>query len=169
MENLIISLKVVLPLFIFITLGAILKKVRLLDDNSVSKMNGIIFMVFFPVLLFNNIHSSRFDNIFNTKLLLFCIIGVIVLMFLALFIIHFLEKDNRKKSVLVQSIFRSNLLLFGLPIISAMYGEESLGSASIVVALTVPLFNFLAVILLESYRGGRINALRVIKQIIKKV
>ena len=41
-------------------------------------------------------------------------------------IIPKIEKNDKRKGVLVQAIFRSNFVLFGLPIAISLFGEENL-------------------------------------------
>ncbi len=90
-----------------------------------------------------------------------------ILVFLLLFIIiPLLEKDNRKRGVIIQGIFRSNFVIFGVPVCEALFGQNATGVASMLIAIVVPLFNFLAVICLEIYRGGNINFKKIIKGII---
>ena len=55
MENLILSLNVVLPLFITMSLGYFLKSLNMFDNNTLDTMNNITFKSFLPMLLFYNI------------------------------------------------------------------------------------------------------------------
>jgi predicted permease len=76
-------------------------------------------------------------------------------------------KDKKKCSVMIQGVFRSNLVLFGIPIAASLYGEARIGIVSLLAAFIVPLFNILAVIVLEYYRGGNVNYKKVLLNIIK--
>ena len=62
MENLILSLNVVLPLFITMSLGYFLKSLNMFDNNTLDTMNNITFKSFLPMLLFYNIY-----NVFSRK------------------------------------------------------------------------------------------------------
>jgi predicted permease len=76
-------------------------------------------------------------------------------------------KDKKKCSVMIQGIFRSNLVLFGIPIAGSLYGEDHIGIVSLLAAVIVPLFNALAVIVLEYYRAGKVNYKHVLISILK--
>jgi len=52
MGNLILSINVVLPLFLTMALGYILKRLKMFDDNTLKVMNSITFKAFLPLLLF---------------------------------------------------------------------------------------------------------------------
>lgn len=166
MENLILSFNIVLPIFLILSLGYILKKLKILDELTTKNMNSINFKVFLPLLLFYNVYKTDLSVVFNPKLLIFSIISVILVFLLLFIIIPLLEKDNRKRGVIIQGIFRSNFVIFGVPVCEALFGQNATGVASMLIAIVVPLFNFLAVICLEIYRGGSINFKKIIKGII---
>ena len=166
MENLILSFNIVLPIFLILSLGYILKKLKILDELTTKNMNSINFKVFLPLLLFYNVYKTDLSVVFNPKLLIFSIISVILVFLLLFIIIPLLEKDNSKRGVIIQGIFRSNFVIFGVPVCEALFGQNATGVASMLIAVIVPLFNFLAVICLEIYRGGNINFKKIIKGII---
>ena len=51
---------------------------------------------------------------------------------------------------MIMNAYRSNVVLFGMPIVQLIYGEGQLGIMSMLIAVIVPLFNILSVIVLES-------------------
>ena len=68
MENLILSLNVVLPLFITMSLGYFLKSLNMFDNNTLDTMNNITFKSFLPMLLFSPhaqtaVHSAYINRI----------------------------------------------------------------------------------------------------------
>lgn len=166
MENLIISLNVVLPLFLMMALGYLLKCLHLFPGNSLNTINNLCFKVFLPILLYYNIYQTRLEGVFDLKLALFAAGCVVAGFFLALFIVPRLEKDNRKRGVLVQGIFRSNFILFGLPITISLVGKEQSGVTALMIAIVIPLFNMLAVTALELFRGEKVRVKAILKGII---
>ena len=166
MKNLILSFNVVAPLCFIMTLGYFLKYIKMLDDNSVKVMNNATFKVFLPTLLFYNVYTTDLGSVFNPKLMIFATISIIVL-FLALFLfIPIIEKDNSKRGVMIQGIFRSNFVLFGIPVATSLVGEGKVGTTAFLIGIVVPLFNFLAVVCLETFRGGSINIKNIIHRIV---
>lgn len=166
MENFILSFNVVSPLFLIMSLGYYLKYIRLFDDHTLNIMNKVCFKVFLPILLFYNIYKSDVKSAFNINLIIFSVVSVVLLFLILLIIIPKIEKDNRKRGVMIQSIFRSNFVIFGMPVASSIYGEGNIGSTALLIAIIVPLFNLLSVISLEVFRDGDINFKKVIKGII---
>lgn len=166
MENLILSFNVVIPLFINIMFGYFIKRIRLVDAKTLKVMNNVTFKTFLPLLLFYNVYKTKLDGAINAKLMIFAPTAILTACILATIVILILEKENKRRGVLIQSIFRSNFVLFGLPVVISLFGEESAGVASMVIAVIVPLFNFLAVIILEIFRGGKIDIKKIVQGII---
>ena len=165
MDNLILSFNVVLPLFLCIMLGYFLRRIHLVDTPSLNTMNKLCFKVFLPIYLFNNIATTNLAAAFNGKLLATAYLGVLGQFVLLMLLIPRLEQQNARRGVLIQAIFRSNFALFGLPLALSLCGTEKVGPTSILVGLTVPLFNILAVVSLESFRGGKPSVKKMAKGI----
>lgn len=166
MENLILSFTVVFPLFANMILGYGLKSIHLLDEGTTKNMNTVVFKVFLPLLLFNNIYKTNLNGIFNGKILGFAALSIIALFIILCILIPIIEKDNKKRGVMIQGIFRSNFVIFGLPVATALFGDGQVCIIALLIAVVVPLFNFLSVIALEIFRGGKIDIKNVLKGII---
>ncbi len=166
MENLILSLNVVLPLFLTMALGYFLKLIRMFDKSLLDSMNNLVFKAFLPVLLFSNIYKTNLDGALNTKLIIFAFFAVIGIFLIVTLLVPLMEKDNRKRGVMIQGMFRSNFVIFGLTVASAMYDESTVGIIAILVGIIIPTFNVLAVVCLEMFRGGKLNFKQLTKGVI---
>ncbi|WP_195251246.1 AEC family transporter [Romboutsia sp. 1001713B170207_170306_H8] len=168
MNNLILSFNVVSPLFLVMSLGYYLKHIKLLDLKTLNSMNTICFKVFLPLLLFYNVYKSDIKSSFNLNLILFSVISVIILFLFLLIVIPKIEKDNSKCGVMIQGIFRSNFVIFGMPVATELFGDEKIGITALLIAIVVPLFNLLSVIALELFRGEdkNIDYKKIIKGVI---
>ena len=166
MENLILSINVVLPLFLTMSLGYLIKKMNMFNETTLKTMNSITFKMFLPTLLFYNVYNTNLQTMFNPKLMVFTAISVIIIFSCLCFIIPLIEKDIQKQPVLIQAIFRSNFVIFGIPVTIALFGEISTGVASMLIAVIVPLFNILSVLVFEMFRGSKINFKNIIKGVI---
>jgi len=167
MQNFFISFNVVFPIFLMMALGFILKRVGVLSENTVKQMNNVIFRVFLPVMIFKNVYNSEIKEVLNPKLIVFSVVMTVLIVVLLFIIIPLIEKDNTKRGVLIQSVFRSNFVIFGLPITQALCGTSVLGEASVLVAIIVPIYNFMAVITLEIFNNRKPDFIKIIKGIIK--
>lgn len=167
MENIILSLNVVLPLFLTVSLGYFIKRIKLIDEHTLKVMNNVTFKIFLPTLLFYNVYKTNLDGALNIKLMIFAPCSIIISCIFMCIIIPLIEKENKRRGVLIQTIFRSNFVLFGIPVVVSLFGDNAVGITSLLIAVVVPTFNFLAVIVLELFRGGSINIKAIIIGIIK--
>lgn len=151
MNNLYLAFSVVFPLFCMMTLGYFLTAIHLFNDNFLKQLNNLCFKVFLPMVLFVNIYKSDFKALFSMKLIGFALSSVMASFLLLMLVIPLLEKDNGKRGVIIQGIFRSNFILFGIPITASLYGDENTSTTAILVAFVIPLFNALSVVVLEIY------------------
>lgn len=155
MENLIFSLNVVLPIFLLMCLGIFLRKIKLLDDEFLEKGNNFAFKVLLPMLVFNNIYQSQVSEEVNIKLIIFAIcivLGTIGIMF---FLVPRLEKDDRNRGIIIQGLYRSNFILFGVPLSVNLFGDSNLAVVTTLVAIIIPIYNFMAVIILDWYSNDK--------------
>lgn len=166
MNSLYLSFSVVFPLFFMMALGYILKLVGILHTRFLKELNQLCFLVFLPFILFQNIYQSDFFAVFSLKLVVFAITSVFTLFALLIFLIPKIEKDNRKRSVIVQGIFRSNFILFGIPITASLYGPQNTSSTALLIAFIIPLFNLLSVITLQHFSTVKVKPLTLIKNIL---
>ena len=149
MENFLLSLNVVLPLFLEMALGYAIRCFRLVDEPTLRKMNNVVFRVFLPILLFYNVISTDIGTAFNGPLMLTAVLFVLGEFALCMALVPLLEKENSRRGVLIQGIMRSNFVIFGLPVLVSLCGE---GSNTGVTAL-------------EIYRGGKPNPLKILKSV----
>ena len=167
MENFILSLNVVLPLFLTMAVGYFLRRIKLLDDAILPRLNSLVFKVFLPMLLFINIYNSDLESMLNGRVIVAAVAAVIITFVALCIIVPLIEKDGPKRGAMVQGIFRSNYIIFGVPIVAGVFGDEGLGVVSIISAFVIPLFNVLSVAALEAFSHGEVNVKRIAKGIVK--
>ena len=154
MESLKLSFEAIFPIFVLMLLGYVLKLLKITDKKGFDAVNALVFKVFLPVMLFENIYRTQSSQMFDLKLIVFITVGVIAVFVAGCLVVPRLTDDNAKRSVMVQSFFRSNYAILGIPLVNYICGENSGGMASLMVALIVPLFNAFAVVCFELFRGN---------------
>ena len=165
MESLQIAVEIMLPLFLLMIIGYVVRLTGLLNESSAFQVNRVIFTVFLPALVFENIYTTNVDTLwyqFDSRMLIYALAGVGLQFLIALCISFLSEKENSRRGVMIQGMFYGNFVLFGIPVCRALFGEEAAGPASLLVAVILPLYYVLAVIALELFRGGRPSFFRMI-------
>lgn len=154
MANFLFSLNVVAPLFIYMALGYILRRVKVIDLPLADKLTELVFRIFLPALLFIEVVRAR-PEVIDTKLVVFVLGATVVIFTLLMFIVPLFEKKPERRGVIVQGIYRSNFILYGIPVTMSLAGEAAVAQVAVIAACCVALFNVLAVVALQTFVPGR--------------
>ena len=167
MSNIQICVNAVLPMFIYIVVGAVINKLGMMNKEENTRFNRILFTFFYPVLLFNNIYEADLADLIDIKLICFALAFIAAEVLIITLVVVRIEKDDAARGAMVQAIYRSNFVLMGVMVVNNIFGEAGLPVAAMMVTVVVPFFNFIAVILLEHFRGGKADIGTVIIKILK--
>ncbi|MCR4877571.1 MAG: AEC family transporter [Clostridiales bacterium] len=162
-----LSLRVVFPLCVYIVVGMIGKAARLISPEASASMSRFTFRALFPLLVFENVMNAgealRGGGLSTSVYLL---VSNTVVFILLMVLIPLIEKSKPRQASLIQGAFRSNSILFALPIVTTICGADQVGVASICVSIVVPWYNILCVIALETKRGGSVRIGKLLRGII---
>ena len=167
MSNVQICINAVLPMFIYIVIGAVIRKTGMMTRDENTRFNRILFTFFYPVLLFDNIYSADLGELIDVKLISFALVFITVSVLVITTVIVRIEEDNAARGAMIQAIYRSNFVLMGIMVVSSIFGDAGLPVAAMMVTVVVPFFNFIAVIILEHFRGGKADPGTVVIKILK--
>ncbi len=144
------------PLVLLIALGAGLARLRFLGSAFMIDLNKLAFWIALPALLFTSANHAKMPDAETWRLLavLFAATLLITLMALAASIVWGMSAGAR--GTLMQSAFRGNLAYIGIPVLAYSFskteadgGNSAMGTAAIVMVLTMAFYNILAVVVLQ--------------------
>lgn len=162
-----ISANAVLPMCLIMALGYGTRRLGWIRREEISAINKIAFRIFLPCLLYYNVYCSDLSGSFDPLLMAYAVGGVLLTFGLSLGYTLLTEKLPERRGVMIQGMFRSNYVIMGIPVATALLGADQLGTVSILIAVVVPLFNMLAVVVLEVFRGQKPKPLHILGQIVK--
>lgn len=151
MENLTYSLESVVPLFVLILMGYLLRRRHIINDNFVQVGTKIGFKMALPVLLFQQVSGADLTSVFNPKLITFSLVSTLTTILLLCLIIPIFVKDNAKRGAMIQGIYRGNFAILGVPLAINMFGEAGAAPTSLLLPFTIPIYNALAVVILTVF------------------
>lgn len=152
MENLFFSLNATLPIFFIMILGWVFRRVGLMDEVFVKKMNRFVFQAALPALVFQDLATVDFFQVWDTRFVLFCFTATLVSI-LAVTAVSFLFRDKGIQGEFIQASYRSSAAILGIAFIQNIYGDA--GMAPLMIIATVPLYNVMAVVVLSVAKPGR--------------
>lgn len=167
MENLIFSLNATIPVFLMMVLGYVFHKIGWIDDEFASKMNKFVFLVPLPVLVFEDLATVDFSEVWDVKFVLFCFAATLISIGIAA-LVSCIWRDKTIKGEFIQASYRSSAALLGIAFIQNIYG--SAGMAPLMIIGSVPLYNAMAVVVLSVFRPGQKGLDRtVVKRTLKGI
>jgi predicted permease len=155
LQDLLFSANVIVPIFLLILLGYALTRLKVWDAHFLKIANDVCFKCLLPVLLFYNVASANIFEVFNGKLILYvCLCACVVCGALFAIVPLFID-SNKRRGVIIQGTFRSNFLLFGVPLGLSIGGEAGAVLAAVVASFYVPVINMLSVISLYVFSKAK--------------
>ncbi len=166
----IFALNAIMPIILLVALGYFLKTIKFYDQYFVNLLNKFVFRVGLPVLLFYNVYSIDGLKDIDWEVVLFSVAAILSVFGIGLLLVVLFIKKSEQKGVILQSIYRSNFALIGIPLAQALGGSHALAIVSIISAFTIPLLNVLSVIALTIFQrnelGQRISLKKLMKTIV---
>ena len=145
------SFNAVVPILLLAVAGYIIRQTGLFDDGFFKKCNTMVFKVFLPILIFKNIYDINSVGDINFAVMLYCVVAILVLCLIGNLAGGLFAKHRGQKGVINQSSFRSNYAIIGIPLAESLGGASAVAFAGVLSAVCIPLFNFLAVVILSRY------------------
>lgn len=165
MQEFLVTLDIMLPLLIMLGIGWFLRRIGLMTEPVTQGMNKLVFRLFLPVLLFNNVRGLDMANVPGFGFAAYLFFGVLGVYLLAQLIVPRLVKDPRKSGVVVQGVFRTNFAILGVPLMQSIFGQAGMATVTLGLPVVIPLNNVLAVLALLPC-GGKADFRSVIRKIV---
>ena len=151
MQSLMFALNATMPIVLSIALGYFIKRIGLMTVSVAHAVNKIVFVVLLPAMLFLNIYNMDDIGSMNLSYVWYVLIITVLLFIVFIPVVNVFFKQRNQRGVILQSIFRSNYALIGIPLATALFAEEGAATASLLAAFIIPVFNILAVICLSIF------------------
>ena len=159
----------VLPIVLLIALGYFLRQRRFYDEKFLKTANKLGFRVALPMLLFFNVYEIDGISSINWSTVGYAVGAILVLFAVGLVAVMLFVREPKQKGVILQSAFRSNFAIIGIPLAQALGGDSTLAVVSVLSAFSIALFNVLAVISLTVFIKDGENEKPSVKSIAVKI
>ncbi len=145
-QNLDFSLNATVPVFLMMIAGMLFRKLGLLDDHTVKRINQFAFRILLPALLFKDLSAADFRKVWDGRFVAFCCIITLLCIGIA-FLFSLLRKDPSERGEIIQASYRSSAAILGIAFVNNIYGEATM--AALMIVGTVPIYNIIAVSVLS--------------------
>jgi len=161
--------EVIFPIFAIAVGGYLVAYKQILSREDIQGLSRFVFVIAFPLLLFNSFASMELPAPINWRFLFSYYLIVFVTFSLGMFI----DKRAFSSTLQEQVIFGlgssySNLLLVGLPIISSGFGEQGILPLFMIVSVHSATFFSLSTVLIErGKQDGNLSGMEIARQTLK--
>lgn len=153
MASFVFALNAVAPIIFMVAIGYVLKKVGLMNESFIRAGNKLGFRIFLPAMLFVNVYKIESLSGIDLGYIGYAMAALAVIFAVSLVSVLVFTKKRECRGVLLQSAFRSNYALIGIPLANSLFGDEGVAVATLLSAILIPAFNVLAVISLSIFSG----------------
>ncbi len=148
MTDLLFAVNATASIVIMVAIGYVLKRIGMLDGGVAKVLNKLVFRLFLPAMLFLNIYKIESLARVDFSFVWYAVLATVALFAVAAVTVVFFTKENAKRGVLLQAVFRANYALVGIPLASSLFGDAGAVAATVLSAFLIPVFNALAVVAL---------------------
>lgn len=166
LQNFIICVNAVIPSAIYLIIGIILKVTGVVKDEEVKKFTHVVFVTLYPFIMFDNLYGKNIAENMDIRLGLYAVVFTALQFAASWIFVCRIEKNDYHRGSMIQALYRSNYVLMGFPIAVNLFGKGNITAVAIIMMLVVPFYNISAVILFESFRGGKVNIGQMLKRIL---
>ena len=168
LESFMVAFNAVAPFLILLGIGFASVRLKLTDRDFMNRLNALNFRLFFPFLMFNNVYNAKPEDLPSATLMLAGPLSFVILVALLVAIVPRIVKENPRRGTIIQAVFRSNFIIYGIPLTTYVFGNEKSSVCGMMVLIMVSLFNVASVIVLEMFReGGKVKLKPLLLGIIK--
>lgn len=153
-ESFLVAVTAVMPFLFYLVFGNLAVRFGAVDVPFLNRLNKMTFQLFFPFMTFYNLYKADHGTLPSLRLMLFASIGILLLIGLLLVLVPRIVPENPRRGVIIQGIFRSNFVLFGVPLTISVFGDAAGSIAAVMIAIVVSIFNVAAVIVLELFNNN---------------
>lgn len=148
------------PLALELFLGYLLMRMKILNKQEIGTLSKFAFAVLLPFTFFNSMRGANFAADINLVELTVYIVLTFLFVFVGwLYGIKMVDGLNMKAPAM-QAMFRTNCVIFALPIAKALFNPSELANMILYMALVIPILNLLSVVFLATY-GEDTNSIKL--------
>jgi predicted permease len=169
LSHFLFSVETVMPLFLLIALGFVLKRAEFLPEKFIAAGNKMVFYILLPVTLFNSVSSSDLGEMTNFGIAAFAVGATAVSFVLIWAVAAFFIKDKAVLGSFVQGAFRSNGVFIGIPLMRNLAGEAGVAYFALILVFVMPIYNIFSIIVFSvcAESGEKLKLKTIVLTILK--
>lgn len=161
------SVEVIAPLFFYMVIGWAARQSGLLSEHDSETLSNVVLRLLLPALLFRCTYDSDIAAALRSRFLPFGFACEVVIFALLLLILPRIEPDRKKQLSLYLCNQQVNSMVYGIPLATAIVGQQGVSEVGVVVGVVVILESALMITGVEMLRGAQHSIKAVLQHILK--
>lgn len=163
MEHILTAL---IPIFLLILIGYYFKTIKFPSTDFWSSADKLTYFVLMPSLLVYKLSTANLEGLKAFDFVITSLLAILAVLFICIFINFKVKTQGAPFSSIVQGSVRFNTYVF-LALISAMFADEGIALAALLISFAIPLINFICISVFAFYvNDKKVSFLSLIKSII---
>ena len=163
----IVILNSLIPVFLVIALGAVIKRIGFLGDELWAPLDKLTYYVFFPALLLHTLAKADLATFDVWPMAYALWAGLFSMVAILMLLYRFGNLTGQQFSSVFQGAARWNGFV-ALAAIGQLYGPEGVTLAAVSFAVLVPTVNILSVLILTRYAGDTPAGMGTVLKLLSK-
>lgn len=162
-------LTTILPIFMVIFVGLVLRPVGLMQEGFVTPANQLVYFVAIPAMLFREVSKAALADHFNVWAVAAAVLPPLAFFALGPLLTRIAAFPRHQVGTLLQCCFHGNLGYIGLAVSYYFLGSEGFTKASILAGFLMLAQNILSVVALSmshEAQGERVPPTRLIRRVL---
>lgn len=151
MENLLFSINATLPIFLMVLAGVVLRRRNVIGDDFVDKAGTVAFQLALPCSVFKEMLGSSSAQSEHPGVYIYAALTMLGAIGLMMVIIPRFFPDRGVAGAVIHGAYRSSYAYVAVPLSLLMFGESGSGPAVIMLAVILPIYNVMAVVVLTTF------------------
>lgn len=147
MEHILTAL---IPIFLLILIGYYFKAIKFPSTDFWSSADKLTYFVLMPSLLVYKLSTANLEGLEAFDFVITSLLAILAVLFICVFINFKIKTQGAPFSSIVQGSVRFNTYVF-LALISAMFADEGIALAALLISFAIPLINFICITIFALY------------------
>lgn len=155
-----------LPVFALMGIGVVLRRYNITTETFLKTSDRLVYYIFFPAMLFWKIGAAESSGEMNLNYCIASLVTIFLVFALSLIGVRLFGISNFGAGTFSQSCYRFNTYI-GMAIIMNAFGSEGIRYFGIMISMSIPFINVMAVSTLIWYSGMRIGVKQRVLMMLK--
>lgn len=156
-----------LPIFLLILIGYLFKRIQFPSNDFWTNADKLTYYILMPSLLVYKLSTADLDGLEAFDFVATGILGILAVLVLNLLLNLITKTNGASFSSVVQGAVRFNTYVY-LALIAAMFGDEGIALAALLITLAIPLINIICITIFAFFvNDKKATFTGMIKSIIK--